>query len=340
MISLKKQTTLAEALREYPGLVDFLVEFSPRYNLLKNTTIRKLMAPRTSLAKVAQRGGLTFEELLTKLNAAGEELKKGATQGPQDDSEQVKEEIKSMIKQLKAGEDINTFKERFKDLLRKSNPLVIAVAEAELTREGYTIQDLMNACDIHLELFRENLEKAKVRVPREHPLWRLTRDHEAILFWLNQGRDVVKEMMKREGYHDSGDLVDKLKGIMAKLRAAENHDVRQENTLFPVLEKYGVEEPATIMWEEHSQMKDRRREIGRILEAPPAGWDFRKYAEYLNGLFLFILETFSKHSTKEQEILYQVALELLSEDDWKEIKEESDDLGYFELPKEVLTSEY
>jgi len=338
MTTLKKSTTLAEATRQYPGLIDFLIGLTPKYNLLKNNTIRNLMAPRISLAKVAQRGGFTFEELLAKIEAAGEQLRKGtpASPEPEEDSEKVKEEIKAMIKQLKAGEDVNAFKERFKDLLRKTNPLVIAVAEAELTREGYTIQDLMNACDIHLELFRENLEKSKVQVPPDHPLWRLTKDHEAILFWLNQGRELVKEMLKRSDFAEIGELRAQLKSVMAKLREAENHDVRQENTLFPVLEKYGVEEPPTIMWEEHSQMKERRREIEKLLEEVPAGWDFRKYVEYLNGLFLFLLETFSKHTTKEQEIFYQVALELLSEEDWKEIKEESDELGYFPLPEEVL----
>jgi len=49
-----------------------------------------------------------------------------------------------------------------------------------------------------------------------------------------------------------------------------------------------------------------------------------------------MLETFALHTKKEQEILYNVALDMLSTKDWADIKSESDELGYFELPKEVL----
>ena len=158
------------------------------------------------------------------------------------------------------------------------------------------------------------------------------------MFWFEQGLQISRELQKREGYDDAKDLVSKLNEIMKNLRASENHDIRQENTLFPVLEKYGVEEPPAIMWDEHSKMKDRRKYIEDLLKDIP-NVPYDEFVDKLQGAFTYLVEVFVKHTQKEQEILYNVALDILSEKDWEDIQRESDRLGYFDLPKEVLNDE-
>jgi DUF438 domain-containing protein len=54
----------------------------------------------------------------------------------------------------------------------------------------------------------------------------------------------------------------------------------------------------------------------------------------LAGAFQHWLETFVQHAKKEQEILYNVALDLLSEKDWQDLQQESRELGFFALPGE------
>ncbi len=335
---MTRDTTLAEALREYPGLLDVLTELSPTYGLLRNPTVRGLMASRTSMADVARRGGMSFDDLALKLAESEEELRRGGRADP-DEQDRIKEEIKGLIRGLKQSDDVERIKVRFKDLLRRVDPVVIAAAEAELTSEGYTMQDLMSACEVHLELFREQLDRDKLDVPKGHPLWRQVKDQEAILFWLNRAQELLAEAGGREGFEAAAGVLDKLRAVVARLREAENHDTRQENTLFPVLERYGVEEPPAVMWEEHSRMKDTRREVQKLLEAPPDGQPFGRYISRLDSLVVGLSEAFVQHVTKEQNVLYQVALRLLSEADWQEVKQESDELGYFELPPEVLSDE-
>ncbi len=347
MIEMTKDTTLAEALKEYPGLLDVLTDLSPNYGLLRNATIRSLMAPRTSMADVAKRGGLSFDDLAVRLAEHESRLRLG-DRGDPEQQDKIKEQLKDLIRGLKGTEDVGPVKARFKELLRRVDPVVIAAAEAELTKEGYTMQDLMNACDVHLELFREQLDQNRLDIPREHPLWRQVKDQEAILFWLNRVQELLGAARQAGSSEAAAAPLQELRGVVAKLREAENHDIRQENTLFPVLERYGIEEPPAVMWEEHSRMKDTRRELQKLIEPPPvgqegqagqAGQPFGDYIGRLAGLSIGLSESFVQHVTKEQNVLYQIALRMLSEEDWQEIKRESDELGYFELPPEVLGEE-
>lgn len=43
----------------------------------------------------------------------------------------------------------------------------------------------------------------------------------------------------------------------------------------------------------------------------------------------FLIEKFGSHTQKEENILYVTALNVISDEEWKEIKEECDNLGYF-----------
>ncbi len=338
----KKSTKLSEVIRENPGITDFLSEKDKRFKLLKNPLIVQIMAPHVSLSKMAKRVGVSFEELLSLIEegmAKKDPQKEKEWENAMGELTKIKEEIKSLMRRLfEEGEDVETVKKEFKDLVSKANPLLIAASEAELTQEGYTMSDLMKACDVHMELFKEELASSRKRVPKEHPLWRLIKDHDAILFWFERGLEITRELEKKPGYKDAEALIAELREIMEKLKASENHDVRQENTLFPVLEKYGVEEPPAIMWEEHSMMKERRSKIEKRLTQIPK-IPYREFVVQTNADFIYLTETFIKHTKKEQEILYNVALDLLSDRDWEEIRKESDELGYFELPKEVLKDE-
>lgn len=337
-MELKKTTKLSEVIENYPNLTEYLFSINPRYKLLRNPVVVELMSKKIDLAHVAERGGWTFEELASKINDGIKSGQLSSAQVPATNAKEIKERMKALLKMLYDGKDIENVKKEFKELISKADPILIAVVEGELTKEGYTVEDLMKACDVHLELFKDQISTSRKRVSKDHPLWRFIKDHDAMLFWIEDGLSITREMKKRKGYDDASDLIKRLKLIMEHLRESENHDVRQENTLFPVVEKYGVEEPPSIMWEEHYNMKSKRAQIEKLIEEIPSR-PYKEFTDVIEGDFIYLAETFSQHTKKEQEILYNVALDLLSDQDWKDIKKESDEIGYFELPKEVLEDE-
>ncbi len=342
MLPYKKSTKLSQLISDNPGIIKYLISRYPSMKMLKNPLVVQTMASRITLAKLAKKHDINFEEFVRDIEeglqngkiGTGEAFKKSLKT-----ADNFKEKIKALMKELFEEEgDVEKVREEFKEVLKKVNPVIIAIAEAELTKEGYSIQDLMKACDVHLELFKDELMNSRKKVSKSHPLWRFIKDHDAMMFWFEEGLKISRELSKKKGYEDAEELLEKLREIMEHLKESENHDIRQENTLFPVLEKYGVEEPPAIMWDEHSKMKEKRRKVEDLLKEIPSV-PYEEFVTYLQGAFTYLVEIFVKHTQKEQEILYNVALDILSDKDWQDIKRASDKFGYFELPKEVLDDE-
>jgi hypothetical protein len=241
----------------------------------------------------------------------------------------IKERIKTVLRDVRTQDDARMPPEKrqaIKHLLAHASPAMIAAAEQELVAEGFTIQDLTSACDVHLELFREAAAESSLDLPEDHPLSRFEHDHRVILRTLEKLREAIALARTRENLQEASGDRDTMRKCVDLLLAAENHNVRQENTLFPMLERYGIEQPPAIMWQEHTDMREDKKRLVAIVEEDG---DLSVHLEKLDQLAILLTEKFAMHSQKEQRILYPAAVELFSESEWQDIKEECDNLGYF-----------
>ena len=325
----KPSTKLAQVLNEHPRAAGYLASVNPYLRLLANPVIVGLMAPRMDLHTVAERARWTVEQLE---EAVLQSDRQESVPTRAEDMMVVKDDLKEVMRKLYAGEDPEACRVRFRELIAKADPLMVAAAEAELSREGYSTDQLMKACDVHMDVFRDQLASSRRAVPEGHPLKRLIDDQGAIVAWLEDGAVAAGALASLDGYSAAETTIVRLRQLMDHLHEAENHDVRQENTLFPLLERYGIEEPPAIMWAEHNRMKVTRELIDRTIAGAPYALPYQQFAQTLAGAFQCWAEMFVQHARKEQEILYNVALDLLSEKDWQDLQEESEKLGFFTLP--------
>jgi hypothetical protein len=244
-----------------------------------------------------------------------------------------KERLKVMLRQIPKECDpvkLVELKKEFKNLLSQVSPLMISIAESELVNEGYSQDELMSVCDIHLEFFRENIQNPDLDVPEDHPIATFNKEHTAIMSYFEKLRGSIKALKAKGSFDNASDELNKIEKIFDKLKEAESHNVRQENTLFPALEKQGIERPPAIMWQEHNDMKDDKKKIHNLLNERD-NKDFDDLIGALEAMATLLAEKFANHTQKEQNILYVTALKVLSDNDWNEIKEECDELGYFDL---------
>lgn len=219
-------------------------------------------------------------------------------------------------------------KREFKDILRTANPLMIALAEQDLVKEGFRQEELVSACDIHLELFRESLESGEIEVPDGHPIARFQQDHRIILSLMEELRERLKTAGRSGSAEEIRRELARAGELVELLLEAENHNVRQENTLFPLLERHGIEQPPAIMWMEHTEMKEDKKKL-RTLLRDTADRDPQPALGVMESIALRLVEKFATHTQKEQNILYRAALDVLSQEEWNDIREECDNLGYF-----------
>jgi len=107
----------------------------------------------------------------------------------------------------------------------------------------------------------------------------------------------------------------------------EKHNVREENVLFPHLEKHGISEPPAVMWAEHDELRDQKKKLVELSKS--AGKiEFKEFQKQLTETASYIGETLTSHIYKENNILYPAALAASTEEEWRDIKEQCNELGY------------
>lgn len=113
--------------------------------------------------------------------------------------------------------------------------------------------------------------------------------------------------------------------IFNQLTTIEKRFLRKENQLFPYLEKYGWQGPSQGMWSFHDNLRDQIR----LLNTYNSEKNITKITENLP----FLIEGIKRLMTIEDTRLFPNAMDLLSEDDWKEFYIGDEEIGWMLLEK-------
>ncbi len=237
-----------------------------------------------------------------------------------------KDVLKDIIKRLHEGENIVELKNEFKHLLKDATPAEIAQVEEELIKEGMPPEEIHRLCDIHIALFRETLEKETVKAPPGHPIHILMEEHKLFL----QTAEDLKNFATVIENKDSRALKkvwSQLQTLEKRFKDSESHYVREENVLFPYLEKHGISQPPAIMWTEHDQIREIKKNIYSLIDEYKVK-DFSRCAARLKELAIVLAETLANHFYKENNILFPTGLKVITDGEWQAIRKDFDELGY------------
>ncbi len=223
-----------------------------------------------------------------------------------------REKLKELFRQLHKGKSIEELKREFALLLKEINAEDIARVEEELIKEGLPREKIQEVCDLHLALVKERIEE-KREVPIEHPIGTLLVEHEMMLNMAKRLKELVAKEIKEREEKELGH-------IAHHFQDSEKHYLREENVLFPYLEKHGVTEPPKVMWAEHDKIREAKKEFYSALE--------KKDRRRLETIANKILELLNSHFYKENNILFPTALKVISEKEFSEIKKGFAEIGY------------
>ncbi len=241
--------------------------------------------------------------------------------------EDRKEALKQLLKKLHQGANPEQIKEEFKKTLGHVPPTEIAKVEEELVKEGMSREEILKFCDIHLAVLKESLEKKEVQAPQGHPLHILMEEHKMLLKFANELKTVAKEIKEAKGVSSIGEQMRRLNHIVEHLKDSESHYVREENVLFPSLEKHGIKEPPAVMWMEHNKIREIKKNAYRLVDGHK-GMAFPDFAQQMEETSLALADMLSSHFYKENNILFPAALQVIGEEEWFDIRHQFDDLGY------------
>lgn len=238
-----------------------------------------------------------------------------------------KEMLKRLIRSLHEGADPEEAKERFKEVLRGVTPMEIARVEEELIREGMPREEVHRLCDVHLAVFRESLEGESHLAPAGHPIHILMEEHKILLGFAKELVDIAQRIRKTESLDAVSGEMERLRHIEENLKDSESHYVREENVLFPYLEKHGVTQPPAIMWMEHDRIRAVKKDFYRLIETQ-ASMDFQDFAGQLEETASTLADLLRNHFHKENNILFPTSLRVITEDEWVDTRRQFDELGY------------
>lgn len=253
-------------------------------------------------------------------------------------NEDKKKTLKEIIKQLHAGVPPAQVKEKFKQVLAGTKPEEIAKIEQELVKEGMPREQLQRLCDVHLAVFGEQVQDQELHLASGHPISILMEEHRVLLERADRLKVDVGLIEEACDVVYVGDALTELQGVVKDFVEAEKHYLREENVLFPTMEKHGITEPPAIMWMEHNQIRELKKKLRELVEK----WNsmsFEDFKKRLVEVALHVCELLPSHFFKENNILFPSALQVIKDTEWGEVRKEFDEIGYCSFtPKHALVS--
>ncbi|AMQ19348.1 DUF438 domain-containing protein [Thermococcus peptonophilus] len=249
--------------------------------------------------------------------------------------EYKKEQLKRLLLRIHEGESVEKLKDEFRQVLSGISPLEIPLIEQELVKEGISAKDIAKMCDLHVELFREAVkgtdELEERDLPDGHPLKTLylenkeiMKDAEMLNLYARTLATTKDERMRKE-------ILGVLEEIVSNLRKVGfTHYNREEMLTFPYIERRGLTAIATVLWTKHDEIRFMIKYLAELLrKREEMPWDeFVERFKNKAGEAAFAL---SDMVFRENNIYYPTLKALLSEGEWKAIRMQEDEYGYYKV---------
>ncbi len=236
--------------------------------------------------------------------------------------------LKHLILQLHEGKAAEEVKSQLLKLLGRVPYNEVVEVEQELIAEGLPAGEILKLCDLHSAAMKGALDLSEGKTaPPGHPVHTFKKENEALLGELALADKLLAEINDSPDEDDVAEALGQLRLRFSRLADIEKHYSRKENLLFPYLEKKGITGPPTVMWGKDDEVRELLKGVIKTLEA--AGQITAGEAGGLEQLvFRPAIDAIKEMIFKEEEILFPMCLDKLTDDEWYAIKVQSPEIGF------------
>ncbi|MFX3624973.1 MAG: DUF438 domain-containing protein [Ectobacillus sp.] len=232
--------------------------------------------------------------------------------------------LKQIIKDLHNGKSVEEVKAAFEEAV--GNITVAEISQLEqalMEEEGIPVEEVQRLCSVHTAIFKGSIEEIhrsdKPEDQPGHPIHTFKLENKEIDMLVNFKLQLHLERFEKD---DSPENVYKLIEDLNLLLDVDKHYSRKENLLFPYLEKYGIFGPTQVMWGIDDYIRDA------IKDAKQQLMNYSGHKQPAIDVLRFVIREATEMIFKEENILFPMALQTLTEDEWVKIAHESDEIGF------------
>lgn len=243
------------------------------------------------------------------------------------DNRQRRETLKQIILDIHQNKSPRELKERFRELLSDVGATEIAALEQELIQEGLPAEEIKSLCDIHVSVFQDSLDKQpKSQELGGHPVHTFRKENKAITRLVQTIRPILEQLLQKNNGLNLEAKLEDWRSLHNQLLEIEKHYSRKENILFAYLEKHGVSGPPKVMWAIQDDIRAQLKQISQSLSGTQVETD--GLTKLIQTTALPALQAIEDLIYKEENIMFPMSMETLTDGEWAAVAEQSGEIGY------------
>lgn len=202
------------------------------------------------------------------------------------------------------------------------NDIVLVVHR--LVEEGVPMEDLKVGINKALNVFHKVIHNhPKAKVQENHFLGIMMQENAELDSRLKEIKPLAKNINRIENTQELANELSLLKEKIVELGEMEKHYQRKENIFFPYFEnQYPDYKCLGVMWSIHDDIRRVQKQL--VVELQADFVDLKLINRLLGDLFFFMYAIISR----EEYLLFPVALNAVSEDLWDEMNNQSSEIGF------------
>lgn len=250
-----------------------------------------------------------------------------------------REHLKELLRQARKGPLSPEGKEQARELLGVLDVATLALLERDLAREGLSqaeIRSLLHG--LHEQVLGDSLAALNQDTDGKHPVRTLMEEHQAILAALDTLEEAVLRLEIAPSPQAARDQLEMLRRAAGLLQQVENHHLREEQVIFPRLERLGILEPPALMRQDHERFRRRSQRLAALAQQAAGDEDFALWKCEAVDHGQYLVRELASHILKEDNVLYRAALQAFAAPEWEQVRRESDAMGYCRFDPEPASS--
>lgn len=190
-------------------------------------------------------------------------------------------------------------------------PAEFAYGEQLLPSMGISEETLEKHLEEIIHHFAKHIDTEDVELPDGHPINTYLKENAIIEETIAE----MKTLLEKTKFIKNPWLI-----VYDKLKEYPKHLVRKENQLFPALEKHGITGPSRIMWTFDDLVKKGIGQAVKMLEED-------RVEEFI-AFQKTVIQRLEDIVFKEQRVLFQTALKVLSEKEFRQMRIGEEEVGF------------